>query len=83
MIVLEEGIERSIFHTVIPGGSFGSSTLRAQIGLGKASEIKEVKVHWAGSNVTQTIKDLKLNTFYKITENRAEAEKLELQPILL
>ena len=81
--VVEEGLKRSIFHTVSSGGSFGASTLRAQIGLGKSSKINEVKVLWAGSNTKQTFKDLELNTFYKITEDKAEAEELDLQPIQL
>lgn len=81
--VLEDGLERSIFHTVSSGGSFGASTLRAQIGLGKASKINEVKVLWAGSNTKQIFKNLKLNNFYKITENITEAEELNLQPIFL
>ncbi|MDT0646977.1 CRTAC1 family protein [Zunongwangia sp. F260] len=79
----EGGLERSIFHTISSGGSFGCSTLRAQIGLGKASAINEVKILWAGSGTTQILKNLKLNTFYKITENKAEAEELNLQPIQL
>jgi hypothetical protein len=79
----EEGLERSIFHTISSGGSFGCSTLRAQIGLGKASAINEVKILWAGSGTTQILENLKLNTFYKITENKAEAEELNLQPIQL
>lgn len=81
--VMEEGVQRSIFHTISSGGSFGASTLRAQIGLGKASKINEVKVLWAGSNTEQTFKNLELNTFYKITEDKAEAEELDLQPIFL
>ncbi|MDT0648506.1 CRTAC1 family protein [Autumnicola edwardsiae] len=79
----EEGLERSIFHTISSGGSFGCSTLQAQIGLGKASAINEVKILWAGSGTTQILENLKLNTFYKITENKAEAEELNLQPIQL
>lgn len=79
----EENSTRSIFHTVSSGGSFGASTLRAQIGLGKASRINEVKIRWAGSNTIQTFKNLELNTFYKITENKTTAEELDLHPIQL
>ncbi|MGI0105771.1 CRTAC1 family protein [Salinimicrobium sp. WS361] len=81
--VMEDGIPRTIFHTVSSGGSFGASTLRAQIGLGNASEVKEVKIKWAGSGTQQVFNDLKLNTFYKITEEKPEAEVLDLQPIKL
>ncbi|MDT0689260.1 CRTAC1 family protein [Salegentibacter sp. F188] len=81
--VMEEGTVRSIFHTISSGGSFGCSTLRAQIGLGKASEIIEVKILWAGSGNNQSFENLNLNTFYKITENTPETEELNLQPIQL
>ncbi|UZH54508.1 VCBS repeat-containing protein [Salinimicrobium tongyeongense] len=81
--VIENGSPRTIFHTVSPGGSFGASTLRAQIGLRKASEVKEVKIQWAGSGTQQVFKNLKLNTFYKITEAKPEAEVLHLQPVAL
>ncbi|WP_051286185.1 FG-GAP-like repeat-containing protein [Salinimicrobium terrae] len=81
VIIMEEGIKRSIFQTISSGGSFGASTLRAQIGLGKASAIQEVKVHWAGSNNKQIFRNLDLNTFYKIKEGKAKAEELDLQPI--
>ncbi|MBZ9631719.1 CRTAC1 family protein [Salegentibacter sp. LM13S] len=83
VIVTEENNKRSIFHTITSGGSFGASTLRAEIGLGKATKINEVKVLWAGSNTSQNFKNLELNTFYKITENKARAEKLDLSPIQL
>lgn len=81
--VMEEGLPRKIFHTVSSGGSFGASTLRAQIGLGKASEVKEVRIVWAGSGTTQLFKNLKMNTFYKITEDKPKAEALDLQPFVL
>ncbi|PRX49875.1 CRTAC1 family protein [Salegentibacter salegens] len=81
--VMEDGRIRSIFHTISSGGSFGCSTLRAQIGLGKASEIQQVKIKWAGSGNSQVFQDLNLNTFYKIIENKAEAEELDLNPISL
>ncbi len=79
--VLEEGEKRSIFQTISSGGSFGASTLRSQIGLGKASEIISVKVTWAGSNTTQVFEKLRLNTFYKITEDKPEAEMLDIKSI--
>lgn len=81
--VLENGVKRSVFHTISSGGSFGCSTLRAQIGLGKATEILEVNVLWAGSGNTQSFKNLNSNTFYQLTENKPEAEELNIRPILL
>ena len=83
VIVTEDGKTRSIFHTISSGGSFGASTLRAQIGVGKASEIQKITVKWAGSGTSQVFENLSLNTFYKIIENKAEAIELNLKSIAL
>ena len=83
ILVTEDGKTRSIFHTISSGGSFGASTLRAQIGLGKASEIQKITIKWAGSGTSQVFETLRLNTFYKIIENKAEAIELNLKSIAL
>ena len=79
--IIEEGKERTIYRTISSGGSFGCSTLRAEIGLGKASGIKELKVTWAGSGNHQVFKEIKLNTFYKIIEGNSQAKEIDLKPI--
>ena len=79
--ILEEGEERTIFHTISSGGSFGCSTLRAEIGLGKASEIIKVEVFWAGNVTAQVFENLKLKKFYKIVEGNPEAQEINLLTI--
>lgn len=79
--VMEGGQKRTFFHTISSGGSFGCSTLRAEIGLGKASEIILLKVIWAGSGTQQVFEKIKLNTFYKIIEGNPEVEEMNLQAI--
>ncbi|MDW7693106.1 CRTAC1 family protein [Flammeovirgaceae bacterium SG7u.111] len=79
--VLEEGQERAFYHTVCSGGSFGSSTLRAEIGLGNTSEITQVEVVWAGSDTHQVFEGVQLNRFYTITEGKPQAEKLSLHAL--
>jgi hypothetical protein len=74
----EEG-EREIHRTVCTGGSFGSSTLRQEIGLGRSREIKRVEIYWPVSGTTQVIKDLYINQFYRIREGERSAEKMDLQ----
>ncbi len=81
LTVLEEGHERKIFHTISSGGSFGCSTLRAEIGVGKASELKELKVIWAGSGTQQTFQKIKLNTFFKLIEGNAYPEEIKLNAV--
>src|SRR5690606_5586780 len=79
--ILEDGQERKIFHTISSGGSFGCSTLRAEIGLGKASGLVQLKVIWAGSGTQQIFKKIKHNTFYKIIEDNPHVEEINLQSI--
>lgn len=47
-IELKDGSQRHLYHTVSTGGSFGSSSLQQEIGLGKASGIQKLLVHWPG-----------------------------------
>src|SRR5690606_4394135 len=78
---MENGRERKIYHSISSGGSFGASTLRAEIGLGKASEILQVKITWAGSGTQQVFKNIKLNSFYKIVEGNAQPQLMDLKPL--
>ena len=76
VLVSENGEQKTFFHTISSGGSFGCSTLRAEIGLGKASEIIQIKVRWAGSGIIQVFNDIKLNSFYKITEGNSKVQEI-------
>jgi hypothetical protein len=69
---------RSIYKTVNSGGSFGSSPLRQEIGLGKATSIAEVEVFWPASGVRQTFTSLELDRAYRIQEGAAQAVALSL-----
>ncbi|MUP46022.1 CRTAC1 family protein [Gramella sp. BOM4] len=75
--VMENGKPKSIYHTISSGGSFGCSTLRAEIGLGQASEILKLKIKWAGSGNYQEFEGIQLNSFYRITETNPEAEFIQ------
>jgi len=52
----EDGHPREIYRTVGSGGSFGASSLRPHIGLGKASVVDELEVRWPGSGLAQIFK---------------------------
>lgn len=67
--------DRQIYHTVSTGGSFGNNPLRQHIGLGNATGIKQVSIHWPASGIRQTITNLGMDTFYKIKEGDSQAEK--------
>ena len=60
--------ERKIYKTVSTGGSFGNNPLRQEIGLGSATAIRQVSIHWPASGIQQTISSLQMDRFYKIKE---------------
>lgn len=70
--ILENGAERTVYETVTNGASFGANTLRLEIGLGKATQIKELTVYWPTSGTTQTFKDVAMDTHYRIIEGKQE-----------
>jgi len=55
--ITEDGKPRDIYRTVNSGGSFGASSLRPHIGVGKAAVIDELEVRWPGSGLVQTLKE--------------------------
>jgi hypothetical protein len=65
----ENGLQRSVFKDVNSGGSFGSSPLRQEIGIGQASIIDDIEIRWAGSGTVQHLQKIKPNQFLKITED--------------
>jgi hypothetical protein len=59
---------REIHRTLSSGGSFGSSPLRQEIGLGDAVVIESVAIRWPGSDTRSTHSGLELNHSYQIRE---------------
>lgn len=72
---------RSIYKTVNSGGSFGSSPLRQEIGLGNASRLTEVEVFWPTTGIRQRFDGLELDHAYFIREDQAKAEVIPLKRI--
>jgi hypothetical protein len=69
---------RCIYRTVSTGGSFGNNPLRQEIGLGDATAIEQVIIRWPASGITQTVKNLQPDHFYRIQEGEPNAELLNL-----
>jgi hypothetical protein len=67
------GQAREIHRVVGSGGSFGSSPLRQEIGLGQCDRIDRVELWWPASSQTNVVTSLRPNQFYEITEGRTEA----------
>jgi hypothetical protein len=70
------GVER--LHRVVgPGASFGSQTLRQEIGLGDATAIEGVEVRWPGSGLLQSFTGLQAGRRYRLREGTATAQPVD------
>jgi hypothetical protein len=67
----DNGLQRTVFKDVNSGGSFGSSPLRQEIGIGQATMIDDIEIRWAGSGTVQHLHKIKPCQFLEITENGA------------
>jgi hypothetical protein len=68
---------RDIYAVVSTGGSFGSSSLQQEIGLGAAKAIRAIEVKWPASGTVQEFKNAPMDAFLKIREGAATPERLE------
>ena len=76
------GGRRHIYRSVSTGGSFGSSSLQQEIGLGPAARIDEVRITWPDRDGTvEKFSDLVLNQYYKVVEGRQTAEVIPTRVI--
>jgi hypothetical protein len=78
----ENGTQRTIYRDVNSGGSFGSSPLRREIGLGSATKIDQLEITWHGSGKVQVFENIAANQFIKITEGNEAIEKRDLKQII-
>lgn len=81
--IADESGGRSIHRVVGTGGSFGSSSLRQVVGLGRAREIERVEILWPGSGTRQTLGRLAPERLYRIIEGEDQPKPLELSPVRL
>lgn len=77
--ITEEGKTREIFRTVNSGGSFGASSLRPHIGLGKAAVVDQIEIRWPGSGLVQRFDGpIAADRRYEIREGRPALKPIEL-----
>jgi hypothetical protein len=60
--------ERDIHRVVGTGGSFGSSSLQQEIGLGRALAIRSLEVRWPTSGAVQIFQDVPMDRVLRIRE---------------
>lgn len=83
IIIIENGIKRSIHHVVSTGSSFGGNSLQIETGLGKAQSIDQIIIHWPALNVQpQVLKNITINKAYLVKEGEA-AVALDYTPVPL
>jgi hypothetical protein len=79
--VTQNGKSRSIYRTVGTGGSFGSSSLQAEIGLENAATVNTLEVTWANKQHTlQKFTNVELNKKYLLKEGE-QLSVLENKPV--
>jgi len=71
---------RHVFRTIGSGGSFGCNPLTAWIGIGRATELVELEVHWPTSELTQRFEDVAIDRAYRLTEGRDELVEVFASP---
>jgi hypothetical protein len=71
---------REIHRVVCSGGSFGSSPLRQEIGLGQADRIDFVEVWWPATGITNRHTRIEPNRTYRLTEDSPDATALPSRP---
>jgi hypothetical protein len=74
----ENGVKRSVYKDVNSGGSFGSSPLQQEMGIGQAKVIDDIEIKWAGSQSVQHFKNVAPNRFLHITEGEDKYKVISL-----
>jgi len=74
----EAGTPRDIHVSVTSGSSFGGSSLRQEIGLGRADRIRRIEIRWPGSGQVQAFEDVQLDRMLEIREGNARLEPLRV-----
>jgi hypothetical protein len=78
---VDNGLKRSVYKDVNSGGSFGSSPLRQEIGIGQAKVIDNIEIQWAGDNAVQHFKNVLPNQFLHLTEGNNIAKVIHLKKL--
>jgi hypothetical protein len=77
----ENGAKRNVYKDVNSGGSFGSSPLTQEMGIGQARFIDEIEITWAGSQRVQRFTNIAPNQYLHITEGVERARLVHLKKL--
>jgi len=79
----EAGRERSVHALVGTGGSFGSSSLQQEVGLGDARAIRRLEVRWPGDRDPQVVEDVPLDRFLMLRQGEARVRVVDRPKVWL
>ena len=74
---------RDIYATVSTGGSFGSSSLQQEIGLGQARSIQSIEITWPATGKVQAFEKVQMNQILRIVEGQTDPIPVAVKPIEL
>lgn len=80
-VVSEGDRQRSVYRWVNSGGSFGANPLRQHIGLGRATKVDRLEIHWPASDRSQIFADVSANGYIVVRENRDTYETKPYEPV--
>jgi len=78
----ENGVTRSVYKDVNSGGSFGSSPIQQEIGIGQAKMIDDIEIRWAGSGTVQHFRNVAPRQFLHITEGSNKFSVMHLAKLV-
>ena len=81
--IRENGLIRDIYATVGSGGSFGSSSLQQELGLGRADTLLFVEVTWPTTGQKQRFSNLAMDQILRIREGDAAPIPIHLNRLSL
>jgi hypothetical protein len=72
---------QAIHRHVSSGSSFGGNPLEQTIGLGKATRVARLEIHWPTSGTTQVLQDIAADQAIEITEFAESFRALNWKPL--
>ncbi len=80
--VLVDGPEpRQICRMISSGSSFGANTLEESVGLGSATGIRSLEVHWPATNTTQVLQEVPVDCLITVVEGINDFHVIPMTPI--
>jgi ASPIC and UnbV/FG-GAP-like repeat len=78
--ITEDGNRRQIYRDVTSGGTFGASSLRPHIGVGRATTIDALEIRWPGSGLVQRFDGpIRADGTYQLTEGSTELKPADIE----